>query len=266
MRRLYHMLARRFGLAHPPPVFSVPENTRIYAVGDIHGRSGLLKKMLDAIEEDARQYPGEKIIQVFLGDYIDRGFHSRQVIDLLLEAPPAGQERVCLLGNHEMFLLEFLKDPAIFRSWLNFGGYATLASYGVRVPSTMSADVPAQLQMTLKQNLPARHEQFLRDLLYSYEVGDYFFVHAGVRPGMLLEDQNPEEFLWIRKPFLDHKGFFEKYIVHGHSPVMAPEELPNRANIDVSGASKDTLCCLMIEPTHRKIILVTDDKTEDDAE
>ena len=141
-------------ISKAPPVFSIPSGVRVYAVGDIHGRSRLLGDMLAAIKQDACAHSGKKVIEIFLGDYVDRGFYSREVIDLLLMPPPEGHERICLLGNHETALLHFLQDPRVLREWANFGGYATLASYGVTIPSSMSPQPPMILRDAVQRNLP----------------------------------------------------------------------------------------------------------------
>ena len=260
----FRSLRNLFSPPEPMPpaarVFSLPAGVRIYAVGDIHGRHHLLAEMLEAIAEDARQNPAAQIIEVFLGDYIDRGLHSREVIDLLLAAPPFGHQRICLRGNHEETLLRFLDDPKVLRDWANFGGYATLTSYGVAMPTSMSPEQRTILRDQLQKNLPVEHEIFLRNLEMVYQSGDYLFVHAGIAPNLPLAEQTPEHLLWIRQPFLTHKGFFDFYVVHGHSPVGAPEIYHNRANIDVSEAPTASLCCLVVEGSRRRMMLATDDK------
>ncbi len=260
---MLHRLRKIWAAPETPPraapVFSAPEGVRIYAVGDIHGRSRLLKKMMEAIARDAAGKPPATIIEIYLGDYIDRGMHSREVIDLLLAPPPAGHERRCLLGNHEDALLRFLKDPKFLRSWGNFGGYATLASYGIPIPESMSPENLAMLRARLLQNMPPEHLQFLRELPLRSLVGDYLFVHAGIEPGVALEAQKRDNLLWIRNPFLNYEGFFDHYVVHGHSPLDVPEVKENRANLDVSAAPTSSLCCLVLENTTRNLILVTDE-------
>jgi serine/threonine protein phosphatase 1 len=241
-----------------PRVFKLPSGMRAYAVGDIHGKDKLLAKMLRAIEEDAKQHPDKRIVQIFLGDYIDRGIGSKEVIDLLMSPPPANHKRVCLMGNHEEALLHFLEDPNILRDWANFGGYATLISYGIPIPDSMLPGKLAIVRDALKRNIPERHLEFFNTLKLTHELGDYLFVHAGVHPRNKLSEQKPEHLLWIRSPFLDHKGYFDQYIVHGHTPVAAPEIHKNRANLDVSGASINSLCCLVMDGIDRHTIVLTD--------
>lgn len=240
--------------------FSLKEGTRIYAVGDIHGRSGLLRKMLKAIAQDAQNHGDKKIIEVFLGDYIDRGLESREVIDLLLASPPHGHQRICLMGNHEETLLRFLDDPKILRNWGNYGGFATLDSYGIGIPTSMSPEKLHILRDAFEKNLPAAHLAFLKGLPLTYVNGDYLFVHAGIAPHLTLQKQEPQHLLWIRDPFLRHTDFFEHYIVHGHSPMPSPDIRHNRANLDISIATKNSLCCMVITGSERRVFVVEESK------
>ncbi len=240
--------------------FSVPDDVRVYAVGDIHGRSELLGKMLQAIETDAAAHPAQKAIQIFLGDYIDRGFYSKEVVEMLVTPPPKGHERVCLMGNHEEALLHFLQDPNILRDWANFGGYATLASYGIPIPDFMSPEKLARVRDDFEKHLPPAHLAFFRNLNLRHSVGDYLFVHAGIQPDVALEKQRPEDLLWIRESFLRHEPYHEHYIVHGHTPVPQPDIRHNRANIDVSSATKGQLCCLVLSGDTRHTLTVTDEE------
>lgn len=241
-------------------LFSLPPGERIYAVGDIHGRAYLLDKMLEAIARDAAASTETKICEVFLGDYVDRGAQSRAVIERLLAPSPHGHRRICLRGNHEETLLRFLNEPEILRDWASFGGYATLASYGIALPTSMTPTTPFQLRDALREAMPDAHLAFLQGLKLSHTRGDYFFVHAGIQPGVAIADQTPAACLWIREPFLSHRGYFSHYVVHGHSPVASPQLLTNRANLDVSEAKTPSLSCLVIEGNTRRILTVTDMK------
>ena len=254
--RFRQMFSAPVSIAPEKRVFCIPDGVRIYAVGDVHGRSGVLRTMLSAIAEDARLRPVPRVIEVFLGDYIDRGLYSREVVDVLLHAPPDGHERICLLGNHEQTLLHFLKDPKVLRDWANFGGYATLASYGVPIPATISPETVAVLRDRLQQNMPAAHAAFFKNLQLRYILGDYLFVHAGLMPGLAWDMQKPDNLLWIREPFLQHEGYFEQYVVHGHSPVAVADIRPNRANIDITAAAVNSLCSLVIEGDERRVMVV----------
>lgn len=257
MARLRRLFSSPTPVPTAPPVFSLPDGMRVYAIGDIHGRSDLLQKMLVAIARDAAQHPGKRIVEVFLGDYVDRGMQSREVIDMLLVPPSISHERVFLKGNHEETLLAFLEDPTVLRSWANYGGYATLASYGIAIPPSMSPEKMTILRDTFQKNLPTTHLEFLKTLRLTYQLGNYAFAHAGVVPHVPFAQQPAAQLLWIRETFLRHTEYFDHYIVHGHSPIAAPEVLHHRANLDVSAAPIDSLACLVIEKTDRHAMVVT---------
>jgi serine/threonine protein phosphatase 1 len=199
--------------AYRPHMDSV---SRHYAIGDVHGRFDLLTRALaeigDLEAQDARL--------VMLGDYVDRGPQSREVIDELMRRS-ADDRVVCLRGNHEEMMVAGLKDPDAAIQWLVNGGSATLASYGGKAPP--------------------EHVAWLRRLPVSYETEHQFFVHAGVRPGVPLDSQKPEEMVWIRRPFLDSDEDFGKHVVHGHTPAGDPELRPNRSNLDTGAFKSGTL-------------------------
>jgi len=224
----------------------LPEHVRIYAVGDVHGRADLLEQVLSRIDSDLATYPDCRPLQVFLGDYIDRGPSSRAVLERLIRRSRT-DKIVCLKGNHESYIFEFLKDPGILADWRQLGGIETLMSYGLK-PS-MKADVAEQLELAkgLAACLPNHHRQFLRSLLPSFTCGDFFFVHAGVRPGVPLAEQREEDMLWIREDFLLCEEDFGKVVVHGHTPVREPDMRPNRINIDTGAYATGRLTCLIIE-------------------
>jgi serine/threonine protein phosphatase 1 len=224
----------------------LPDRVRIYAVGDVHGRADLLDQVLSRIDADLAAYPDCRPRQVFLGDYIDRGPSSRAVIDRLIKRART-HEIVCLKGNHETYVLEFLRNPAILADWRRLGGLETLMSYGLK-PS-MKADVTEQLELAkaLAASLPKHHRQFLRNLSNSFACGDFFFVHAGVKPGIPLEQQREQDLLWIRDDFLLCEHGFGKIVVHGHTPVLEPDMRPNRINIDTGAYATGRLTCLIIE-------------------
>jgi serine/threonine protein phosphatase 1 len=224
----------------------LPEGLRIYAVGDIHGRADLLKQLLSRVDEDIKEHPIAETIHIFLGDYIDRGQNSAAVLDLLIER--ARTHRIlCLKGNHELFLSEFLENPGVFKHWAQNGGLPTLASYGLT--PTINADFKeqAELSASLCNAIPKSHSQFLAGLKLCFTYGDFFFVHAGVRPGAPLSRQREEDLLWIRDDFLLHEEPFEKIIVHGHTPVWEPEVRNNRINIDTGAYATGRLTCLRLE-------------------
>jgi len=230
-----------------------PAGSRVYAIGDIHGRADLLAALHRMICDDAAARPVARHVVVYVGDYIDRGPDSRAVIDLLLDAPLAGFESVHLLGNHEAFLLEFLDDAGAGPDWLFNGGAETLASYGVESPWPFG-DPPDRMQAEFRRRLPARHLTFLRDLRLSHVEGGYLFVHAGVRPGVPLDRQERHDLLWIRDEFLDSGADLGKVVVHGHSIADEPERRRNRIGIDTGAYMTGRLTCLVLEGADRRFL------------
>jgi serine/threonine protein phosphatase 1 len=225
---------------------STPANTRIYAVGDIHGRADLLIETIARIEDDLRRRPIRYAVEVYLGDYIDRGPDSKTVIDLLA-VRLVENRAVCLRGNHEAILEDFLRDPARFRHWRQLGGMQTLASYGIWPRSPLETEL--ELQRRFRSVFPRTHDLFLRCLRYSFCCGDFLFVHAGIRPGIPIERQDTNDLIWIRGEFLDFAQGHGKYVVHGHTPVPHPDIRPNRINIDTGAWHTGTLTCIAIEGT-----------------
>lgn len=231
------------------PTATVPDGKILYAIGDIHGRSDLLAELLALIERDAARFdPRSEKTLIFVGDYVDRGPDSRGVIELLCHGLPSGFGAVFLKGNHEAFLLGFLKDPALLGAWRQNGGEHTLRSYGVdpdRLDGQKAA--PETWRDTFSAALPAPHWDFLRDLRLSYEAGDYLFVHAGVRPGVPLDVQDPDDLLWIRDAFLKWDEPFGKIVVHGHTPERNPAIKPNRIGIDTGAVLSGRLTALRLK-------------------
>ena len=213
---------------------ATPQGTRLYAIGDIHGRADLLRRMHRLIQDDAAAQPRERHVIVYLGDYIDRGPDSAEVIDLLIESPVPGCQAVHLLGNHEDSMLRFLDDTEVGSGWLYYGGLATLVAYDIDVgeyPWRNEIEM-MRLQSELRRRLPARHRRFLQSLPLNHAEGDYLFVHAGIRPGLPLDRQAREDLLWIRDEFLASPADHGRVIVHGHTISPEPEIQPNRIGID----------------------------------
>lgn len=232
---------------------SVPDGTRIYTIGDIHGRADLLKALHENILDDAKTaHSGTKVIVVYLGDYIDRGMESRQVLDMLIASPLADFELVYLKGNHEDALLSFLEDDAIGADWLAIGGDAFLYSYKVAPQAGLSGKNKfKQLQKDLKYALSDDHLSFLSGLKLSYQAGDYFFAHAGIMPGRPLAKQNPSHLMWIRSEFIDDQRDYGKIIIHGHTISSKPEIRTNRIGIDTGAYASGKLTCLVLEGKKR---------------
>lgn len=239
--------------AEPETAGRLLAGQRVYCIGDIHGRADLLRQIHAQVRADAAGYDGKKTL-VYLGDYIDRGQHSRQVIDALLDGPPEGFEAVYLLGNHEQTMLDFLDYPEAVAAWLSYGGRETLASYGVPVAyMPITEEIPA-LAAKLKQNLPAAHLAFCESLDVSWRCGGYYFVHAGVRPGVALEQQSRDDQIWVRDEFLESASDHGAVIVHGHTITEEPEIRPNRIGIDTGAYASGVLTCLVLEGDTRRFL------------
>jgi serine/threonine protein phosphatase 1 len=226
---------------------SLPTGLRIYAIGDIHGRLDLLSRLLERIEEDLAARPASQPLSVFLGDYVDRGPESRQTIDRLVGYAKTSRA-VFLRGNHEFIALKCLSDAPLFDTWMRrLGGIDTLMSYGVDLRGFAGEGRIVKLQAAFHKALPQAHFRFFRNLETSFVCGDFFFVHAGARPGIPLSQQKENDLLWIRNDFLSSDFDFGKIIVHGHTPIPDVEVRPSRINIDTGAFATGRLTCLVIE-------------------
>lgn len=233
----------------------VPQGMRIYAIGDIHGRLDLLDQLLTQIARDAASAPDLLKYMVFLGDYVDRGPESRGVIEWLASGPPPGFGAIHLRGNHEATMLAFLTDIRMGQGWLTYGGDATLASYGLPAPAEDAPDEHLlQTQHRLATTLPPHHRAFLTGLRTSVTIGDYHFVHAGVRPGIPLDRQSGEDCIWIRKEFLESRANHGKIVVHGHTIALEPEIRTNRIGIDTGAFATNRLTALVLEGNDRRFL------------
>jgi len=244
------------GLEGGRPVPAVPAGTAVYAIGDIHGRSDLLAELHAAIAADAATRSASRRVLVHLGDYVDRGPDSAGVIYRLLDTLPASFDSVCLLGNHERMMLDFLEDPSTGPFWLRNGGDATMASYGVSYDPKESFDLQRLrgLQGELRYRLPERHLRFFSGLHLLHVEGDYAFAHAGIRPGVALEAQEEMDLLWVRGLFLRSKIDHGKVVVHGHTILPEPEVLPNRIGIDTGAWYTGRLTCLALHGSERHLL------------
>ena len=228
----------------------LPAGRRIYAIGDVHGRADLLERLQQRIAADVELNPIADPLLVCLGDYVDRGPDSAGVLDLLLGETPAGMRRVALMGNHEELMLRFLVDDSAGAVWLANGGDATLESYGVD-----PAESYERARRQLAARLPARHRTLLESLALSHSEGDYFFAHAGIRPGVALDRQRREDLLWIRGEFLRSDIDHGKVVVHGHSITAEPDVRANRIGIDTGAYASDRLTCLVLEGRERRFFV-----------
>jgi len=223
-----------------------PEPERLYAIGDIHGRSDLLDRMVADISRDLSDHPVASALTVTLGDYVDRGSDSRGVLDRLT-GNPFPTSLVALRGNHEFLFTAFLNDPSVAGHWRRLGGLETLHSYGVPVAALMMGRDYEDAAASLRVALPPAHLEFLGSLRTCLSVGKYFFCHAGVRPGIPLERQAEADLLWIREEFLSSRANFGKIVVHGHTPTELPEVLPNRINVDTGAFMTGRLTCAVLD-------------------
>lgn len=227
------------------------EGQRIYAVGDIHGCRDLLTDMLARIRADLAARPHPRPLVVFLGDYVDRGPDSRGVIETLIAFRSGDIPAQFLLGNHDRYVLAYLEDPDWYDlryHWLadNLGGAQTLASYGI-----VGADAsrPAATRDAFAAALPAAHRAFLASAALSVRRGGYVFAHAGIRPGVPLAAQDPEDLVWIREPFLTSTADFGFKVVHGHTIAKSVEHHPNRIAVDTGAFRTGVLSCVVLEGT-----------------
>ncbi len=224
---------------------------RAYVVGDIHGRLDLVEDLLTKIHAELELRPVSRTLLVFVGDLIDRGPSSAQVVERLRTYRRAGVQPIFLLGNHEEILLRILDgESALITRWRWFGGSECLQSYGLD-PAKLAGLGEEDALEIIRAAIPRDHVEFLESFVDSYRFGDYLFVHAGIRPGIELEQQSQFDLRWIREPFLlddsDH-GFV---VVHGHTISNKVEERPNRIGIDTGAYRTDVLTALAIEGDER---------------
>jgi serine/threonine protein phosphatase 1 len=228
------------------------DDTRLYVIGDVHGRLDLLDRVIAAIERDVVAHEG-RALTVTLGDYIDRGPHSRGVIERLARNP-FPTPYVALKGNHETLLTSFLVDPGVGQHWRKLGGLETIASFGVPVQQMMLGRNLEEAAERLAAAITPEHFAFIDSLKLSLTVGRYFLCHAGVRPGVPLARQSEDDLLWIRDEFLESSVDFGKVVVHGHTPVAEPEVRHNRINIDTGAFATGRLTCIVLEGERHRFL------------
>jgi serine/threonine protein phosphatase 1 len=223
---------------------------RVYAIGDVHGHLAILDQLLDLIGKDLRANPPSSRPQlVFLGDYVDRGPDSRGVLDRLLQLRTRPEfDVVALRGNHEDALLRFLDDPGYAASWIENWGEATLRAYGV--DPWGGADVRSRFLNAF----PPAHRAFLESLPLTHEVGDYLFVHAGVRPGCPLDRQEARDLMWIRYDFLESDADHGRVVVHGHTPAPSAQIRSNRIGLDTGVYYSGVLTAVRLEGETQQIL------------
>lgn len=232
-----------------------PEGVRVYAIGDIHGHLELLTEMYARI---AAEIERDKVADwriIHLGDLVDRGPDSRGVIDHLIAVTARDSRNIVLAGNHDVGFLDFLALPDPEGLFARHGGKETARSYGVGL-SMSDAPGLRQSHAQLVAAVPDNHLRFLSALPYSASFGDFFFCHAGIRPGIPLDRQDPQDLIWIRNQFLNHPGLHPKVVVHGHTPQAEPEVLANRVNIDTGVFYSGVLTALVIDGAEKRLISV----------
>jgi serine/threonine protein phosphatase 1 len=226
---------------YPP----APDGLVIYAIGDIHGRSDCLRAVHQRIDRDKRRLKaGKHTVEIYLGDYIDRGSDSYGVVEIIL-ARARGTIIACLKGNHEIMLEAYLAGELSFEHWGPFGGLQALLSYNVD-PLLLKHGGPALLAAA-KSSIPELHKKFFA-LTHPYiRLGGYCFVHAGMRPRIPLKNQTLRDLTSIREGFLDYTGTFGCIVVHGHSPQPHVEFKPNRINLDTGAYATNRLSVIRID-------------------
>lgn len=226
----------------------------VYAVGDVHGCLTLLRDLEAAIAADAHGRPGPKLI-VMLGDTIDRGPESAQVLDHLCGRPPRGFRRVCLGGNHEAAMLDFIENRLPLGAWLAMGGMQTLYSYGID-PAYLATlhKTEAAIERAVRQAIPDAHKRFLRELGLMAASEHYVLVHAGLRPGVPLEKQSAEDCTTIRMERIADDPDRLRWLIHGHSPVEHPTLVGRRLNVDTGAFKTGLLTAVRLSGTRAKLI------------
>lgn len=232
---------RRIDLGDDMPAYS------IYAIGDVHGRLDLLLAAERKIEADLVA-TGDRGLIVTLGDHIDRGPQSAEVVAHLLKPVPELMRRLALCGNHEAAFLDFMDDPAGNMWWLEYGGRETLLSYGLDIDYFMSKRklLVEELRRAMQDSVPGEHVEFLKAMPISLRSSHFVFVHAGLRPGIALDAQTDQDMLWIREPFLSEGPRMDYMVIHGHTPSDDLDRGPNRIGIDTNAVATGHLTVLKI--------------------
>ena len=253
LKRLFN----RSGQAQAP-IGSLPDGRRIYAIGDIHGRFDLLERLLEAIDVDDERRAAAETSIIFLGDLIDRGPQSAQVVQRALDLSRLRDDCRFLLGNHEeVFLRAMGGDLKALAFFNRIGGRETILSYGISEPEYLNAEYTELLAM-LRDAVPAEHLAFLENFEDLIIEGDYAFVHAGIRPGLPLTQQRTSDLRWIREEFLGHTGEFEKIVVHGHTITEAVSETRYRIGLDTGAYATGRLTAMGFEQDRRWVFDTTD--------
>lgn len=233
----------------------IPPTYPIYAIGDVHGCIDELKAAERQIAADIRA-TGRAGLVILLGDYVDRGPSSRHVLEHLIKPSEFDLKRIPLCGNHDDIFCKFLGKPDLYSEWLGLGGEQTLISYGIdlhRLNSRRKGRT-TKLSTLLEEVVPASHRQFLADLPVYLKIGELVFVHAGLKPGVPLDEQNDEDMLWIREPFLSEGPRLPLLVIHGHTPRSDPDFGPGRIGIDTGAYYSGRLTVLKIDQGRASVL------------
>lgn len=238
----------------------VPEGQRVYAIGDVHGRLDLLTALAQVVEDEitAGEVEGVESHIVLLGDLVDRGPDSAGVVEYSRKWRKQRPVHI-LWGNHEEMFVKSFEDTDVLRHFLRHGGRETLMSYGVARKAFSKATLP-ELQAMMEEIVPAKHRKFIGKFEDMVQIGDYLFVHAGIRPGVELEEQKKRTLRWIREPFLSHRESFGPVVVHGHTITQEPEDMGNRIGIDTGAYATGRLTAIVLEGKKRRYITARETK------
>ena len=249
---MLHLMPKWTKRTKAVPRIQAPDGLRIYAIGDVHGCNDQLCRLLDLIEQDRKRTSSETHL-VFLGDLVDRGPDTAGVLDRILHGHLPADEVSFVMGNHEEIMLECYEGRTDrYVSWLQFGGMETMASYGVSKEELFSKDF--ELGAAMRRVIPAAHIALLRSCRDHVTLGDYLFVHAGVRPGVALEEQTPRDLRWIGAEFLKDQSDHGLQIVHGHSIVPRVRKHKNRIAVDTGCYLNGVLSALVLEGETTSVI------------
>jgi len=239
------------------PRETVPEDVRLHAIGDVHGCAFLLDRHHASIDAMQRAEPKARVVEILLGDMIDRGPDSKAVISRLIER---SRHRfvIALRGNHEAMLMRFLNEPETLKEWIRYGGLETLRSYGVKPGLPLEPGNMVRTAQEAMEAIPSEHISFLRNLPLAWTCGGFTFVHAGLRPDVPLAEQAERDLMEIREPFLSHSGSFGTFVIHGHTPVKSIDVRPNRINVDTGAFATGNLSSIVIERTRIMAISTTE--------
>lgn len=253
---MFQTLRNIFAKPAAAPAASVPAGQRVYAVGDVHGRLDLFDALRDLIEQDDAAQGAADTTVILLGDLVDRGADSAGVVRTARTWQQQRRVRI-LAGNHEEMFLRGRVELEVFRHFLRHGGKETILSFGVD-PDAFTAATMEQAQALMLEAVPPEDVAFIEGFEDSIAIGDYLFVHAGVQPGVPLDEQKTSDLRWIREPFLSHPDPFGAVVVHGHSIREDAEDKGNRIGIDTGAYMTGKLTALVLEGDSRRFLEAVD--------